>query len=183
VRIAIRPIPLDCSWIQSPCGWIGLVVSERGLYEVVLGASRADLRERLCRYNNRLDTSASRAVLAASEAGLREYFHSPDCCFALPLDLHGLSEFSIRVLTSLAEVRCGEVISYGNLARRAGSPGAARAVGRVMAGNPFPIVIPCHRVLGSGGAMTGYSGGKGIATKLWLLRHEQGSVVQLPGLA
>jgi methylated-DNA-[protein]-cysteine S-methyltransferase len=183
VRSTIHQIPLVRSLIQVPCGWIGLVVSERGLYEVVLGASRAELRERLNRYDKRLDTSESRAALAAAEAGLWEYFHSPDCRFALPLDLHGLSDFSIRVLRSLAEVRCGEVISYGNLARRAGSPGAARAVGRVMAGNPFPIVIPCHRVLGAGGAMTGYSGGEGISTKLWLLRHEQCSAAQLPGLA
>ena len=65
----------------------------------------------------------------------------------------------------------GETLSYGALARIAGS--APRAIGQACARNPFPIVIPCHRVVGSGGMIGHYSGGKGIATKIWLLDHER----------
>jgi methylated-DNA-[protein]-cysteine S-methyltransferase len=177
MRGTVHSIPLASHCFRAPCGWIGLAVSEQGLYEVVLETTQDALGNRMLRYGGQLDTAESRNLLASTEAALREYFRTPDCCFDLPLDLQGLSDFSVRVLSVLADVRCGQVISYGSLARRSGSPGAARAVGRVMAGNPFPIVVPCHRVLGAGGGMTGYSGGEGVATKLWLLRHERYSAV------
>lgn len=82
----------------------------------------------------------------------------------------------VRVLQTLQGIPFGATTSYGQLAMMAGHPGAARAVGGVMAANPFPLIIPCHRVLGAGGKLGGYSGGKGVATKKWLLAFEQGTV-------
>ena len=84
-----------------------------------------------------------------------------------------LTPFARDVLAALQQVPAGATVSYGELAARAGHPGAARAVGRVMAGNPLPLVVPCHRVVGANGALTGYSGAAGVATKKWLLEFEK----------
>jgi len=90
---------------------------------------------------------------------------------ALPLAWDRLRPFSGLVLSRLAkEVPFGRTISYGGLAGLAGSPGAARAVGQVMARNPWPLIVPCHRVVGSDGKLTGF--GPGLAMKEYLLRLE-----------
>lgn len=88
----------------------------------------------------------------------------------LPLRFAGLSDFSRRVMDALAQVPPGQKVSYGWLAARVGNPKAARAVGRVMANNPFPLLVPCHRVVGAGGALTGF--GPGLEMKEYLLRRE-----------
>lgn len=90
----------------------------------------------------------------------------------IPLETNGLSDFSGKVLSTLAkEVRYGETVSYGDLASMCGRPAAARAVGRVMASNPWPIIVPCHRVVGSRGQLTGFSG-CGLEMKRYLLQLE-----------
>jgi methylated-DNA-[protein]-cysteine S-methyltransferase len=88
----------------------------------------------------------------------------------LPLDFSGVGAFARGVLAELAKVGYGQCLTYGELAARAGRPGAARAVGRVMAENPFPLVLPCHRVVGSGGKLTGF--GPGLPMKKMLLELE-----------
>ncbi len=88
----------------------------------------------------------------------------------LPLDFSRLSPFSRAALTALATVAAGTTVTYGELAAMAGSPGAARAAGRAMATNPFPLVLPCHRVVGKNGALTGF--GPGLPMKRWLLGLE-----------
>lgn len=88
----------------------------------------------------------------------------------LPIDFESLPRFHRRVLTELRRVPAGQVISYGGLARASGSPGAARAVGQVMAKNRWPLVFPCHRVLASGGKLGGF--GPGPEMKRWLLTLE-----------
>ena len=91
---------------------------------------------------------------------------------SLPLDAARLSPFARDVLFALRDgVPHGATVSYGNLARMAGHPGAARAVGRVMNGNPWPLLIPCHRVIGSGGDLVGF-GACGLPMKDYLLRLE-----------
>ncbi len=90
----------------------------------------------------------------------------------LPLDLEGLTAFRREVLETLSrEVRHGQIITYGRLAALVGRPGAARAVGRVMATNPWPLVVPCHRVIGTGGILTGF--GPGLEMKKFLLDLER----------
>ena len=100
---------------------------------------------------------------------LREYFAGERREFDLPLQLRG-TEFQISVLEALREIPYGETVSYGEIARRIGRPRAVRAVGAANGRNPLPIVVPCHRVIGSTGDLTGFGGG--LDTKEALLRHE-----------
>jgi len=100
---------------------------------------------------------------------LDEYFRGDLRRFDLPLDLAGTS-FELAVWRALREIPYGRTISYGELARRIGRAGAARAVGAANGRNPISIVIPCHRVVGANGALTGYGGG--IDRKRALLDHE-----------
>ena len=96
---------------------------------------------------------------------LRAYFSGELKTFSLDLHLTG-TPFQKRVWEALARVPYGQTISYGALAVQAGSPGAARAVGAAMAANPVPIVIPCHRVIGSNGKLTGFGGGLNLKQSL-----------------
>jgi methylated-DNA-[protein]-cysteine S-methyltransferase len=92
---------------------------------------------------------------------------------ALPLDWDRVGPFARAVYRALQSVAPGETVGYGELARMAGVPGAARAVGRAMARNPFPIVVPCHRVVGKDGSLVGFSAPGGVRTKAWLLHKER----------
>lgn len=100
---------------------------------------------------------------------LDEYFAGRRTSFEIPFELDG-SPFQRQVWQALTEIPFGETISYGELARRVGRPGAARAVGAANGRNPVSVVVPCHRVIGADGTLTGY--GWGNDRKAWLLRHE-----------
>jgi len=101
---------------------------------------------------------------------LEAYFAGSRCRFDVALDLTG-TEFQRRVWAGLLEIPYGETISYGELARRVGSPGSSRAVGLANGRNPVAIIVPCHRVIGADGTLTGYGGG--LDRKVWLLDHER----------
>jgi methylated-DNA-[protein]-cysteine S-methyltransferase len=103
---------------------------------------------------------------------LKSFTNGDNVEFTLPLDWSRLTGFAAKISRKLLETRPGDVLSYGELARRAGNEKASRAVGRVMASNPFPIVIPCHRVVGKDGNLTGY--GPGLELKRQLLDLEKG---------
>jgi len=109
--------------------------------------------------------------LRQTQRQLTEYFSGKRRQFDLPLRLHGTA-FQIRVLRALQEIPYGETVSYGDIARRIGRPKAVRAVGSANGRNPIPIVIPCHRVIGANGDLTGFGGG--LKTKEMLLRLEAG---------
>lgn len=109
-------------------------------------------------------------LLAEAVAQLQDYFDGRRRGFDLPLAPCG-SAFQRRVWDALRAIPAGETRSYGELAQQLGS--AARAVGQANGANPIPILIPCHRVLAAAGALGGYSGGDGPATKRWLLDHER----------
>jgi methylated-DNA-[protein]-cysteine S-methyltransferase len=100
---------------------------------------------------------------------LAEYFAGTRTTFELPLHLLG-SAFQRKVWAGLLEIPCGTTTSYGELATAIGVPGAARAVGLANGQNPVPIIVPCHRVIGANGSLTGYGGG--LDAKRWLLAHE-----------
>jgi methylated-DNA-[protein]-cysteine S-methyltransferase len=107
-------------------------------------------------------------------AGLESYFRGERLSWTLaevPLDRLGVSGFARRVYTALLEVPAGTTVTYGELARMAGHPGAARAVGTAMAGNPVPIVVPCHRVVRADGSLGEY--GDDPRWKPILLAHER----------
>jgi methylated-DNA-[protein]-cysteine S-methyltransferase len=109
-------------------------------------------------------------VLVAAARELAEYFRGERRTFSLPLAPCGTT-FQRRVWDALREIPYGETRSYAFLAAHVGRPKAARAVGAANGANPFAIVVPCHRVIGSDGTLTGYAGGLGI--KNWLLEHER----------
>jgi methylated-DNA-[protein]-cysteine S-methyltransferase len=98
------------------------------------------------------------------------YFAGSRSTFDVPLALEG-TEFQRRVWSGLLEIPYGETMSYGELAARVGSPGASRAVGLANGRNPVAIIVPCHRVIGANGTLTGYGGG--LDRKVWLLDHER----------
>jgi len=111
------------------------------------------------------------AVLEDAVRQLGEYFAGTRTDFDLPLKLTG-TEFQQAVWRILARVPFGEYTSYGEIGFELGRPTSGRAVGGAVGANPVPLLIGCHRVLSSSGRVTGYSGGEGIPTKLWLLAHE-----------
>ncbi|MGQ0674980.1 MAG: methylated-DNA--[protein]-cysteine S-methyltransferase [Rhodospirillales bacterium] len=109
-------------------------------------------------------------VLLEAERQLQAYFDRRLGRFDLPLMLEG-SGFQRAVWEAMRRIPYGFTRNYGELARETGAP--ARAVGAACGGNPIAIVVPCHRVIGADGRLTGFSGGRGVETKAWLLRHEQ----------
>jgi methylated-DNA-[protein]-cysteine S-methyltransferase len=123
-----------------------------------------------------LDGSASEVVERARRQ-LEEYFAGARTTFDLPLEPVG-SPFELRVWEALRAIPYGTTVSYGELARRLGDPRGSRAVGAANGRNPIPIIVPCHRVIGAHGELTGYGGG--LDRKRWLLEHE-GALLTLGG--
>ena len=113
----------------------------------------------------------STPVLDRAVEQLHEYFAGTRTDFDLPVSLAG-TEFQKAVWQELVELPFGGVVSYGEIGSATGRATAGRAVGGAVGANPIPIIVPCHRVLASDGRITGYSGGNGIPTKVWLLDHE-----------
>lgn len=110
-------------------------------------------------------------VVSQAMAELQEYFAGERTTFSVALAPSG-TPFQRAIRTALQGIPHGTSVSYGQLARLAGSPGASRAAGGAVGANPVPILVPCHRVLGQDARLTGYSGGSGLATKVALLELE-----------
>lgn len=109
---------------------------------------------------------------------LAEYFNGNRRIFTVELENDALSDFARKVQQALVEVPFGQVVTYGDLAARVGSPMAARAVGRVMSSNPFPLIVPCHRVVNADGRIGQYSAADGTTTKAWLIDFEKKHTVK-----
>jgi methylated-DNA-[protein]-cysteine S-methyltransferase len=151
--------------IESPVGPLLLVADEAGLRQILFVNGR---------HSARPDPAWKQdaAPLHTTISQLRSYFASEREDFDLPLAPEG-TPFQLEVWRRLSEIPYGETISYGELARRIGNPQASRAVGLANGSNPIPIVIPCHRVIGSNGKLTGYGGGLPIKEKLLALEKKQ----------
>lgn len=117
------------------------------------------------------ESERTHAVLREAAQQLDDYFAGNRREFTVPVDLGG-TPFRRSVWERIARLEWGEYISYGALGEAIGKPGSARAIGGAVASNPVPILVGCHRVLSATGSVTGYTGGEGITTKLWLLAHE-----------
>ena len=109
--------------------------------------------------------------VARTRGWLEDYFEGSAAAVGdLPIDMHG-APFETRVWKALLEIPAGQTMSYGAIAKKLGSAGASRAVGAANGANPIAIIVPCHRVIGSSGSLTGYGGG--LDRKKWLLDHER----------
>lgn len=111
-------------------------------------------------------------VLQTAKSELEQYFAGKLTKFTFPVDISSGTEFQRNVWRQISRINFGKTKSYSEIAKAIGKPKAARAVGGAVGSNPVPLVIGCHRVMGASGKITGYSGGKGIPTKEWLLEHE-----------
>ena len=150
---------------DSPVGPLGLVADDDALI-AVLWPTEAEGRVRLAETPT---ANTDHPVLRATASQLGEYFAGTRRSFDLPLDPSG-TEFQRQVWWSLAEIPFGETSTYGKQAAAIGRPAAVRAVGAANGRNPLSIVLPCHRIVGADGKLTGFAGG--LDTKRWLLDHE-----------
>ncbi|MEQ8814973.1 MAG: methylated-DNA--[protein]-cysteine S-methyltransferase [Thalassobaculum sp.] len=119
-----------------------------------------------------LESPDEDSVSRETAAQLEAYFAGRLTAFDIPIRFRGGSLFERAVWMAMCEIPCGETRTYGDLAALTG--GVARAVGGACGRNPIPIVVPCHRVVGSDGKLVGFSGAEGVATKQWLLDFERG---------
>ncbi len=160
---------------RTRVGPLFVAMNDRGVVALDFGLSE---QEFVARVSHRTKATLVRSDDQAAEAlkQVQEYLDGKRTTFDLPLDMSTMSEFQRRVLNIALKIPRGKYLTYGDVAKAIGEPQASRAVGQALGHNPVPIVIPCHRVLGSDGTLHGYSGGGGIQTKAWLLRLEGAAV-------
>ena len=163
--------------VPAPIGRVFVAASDSGLLRVSFRHREESFVDEL-REHTEADVVRSPARTADIVEQLRDYFAGERRRFDVRLDLRHVSPFQRRVLLAATRVPAGEVVSYGEIARRIGEPGGSRAVGQALGHNPIPIVIPCHRVVAAGGRIGGYTGG--LAIKRKLLRLE-GSLAAIAG--
>ncbi|HZC74133.1 MAG TPA: methylated-DNA--[protein]-cysteine S-methyltransferase [Jatrophihabitans sp.] len=148
--------------VESPIGELLVARDDEGVTALMLPAGRRPARPAPTWVRDDTAFDDVRTQLA-------EYFAGARTTFELPLHMIG-NAFQRRVWEALLDIPCGETRSYGQVANTIGAPGAARAVGAANGQNPIALIVPCHRVIGANGALTGYGGG--LPTKRWLLEHE-----------
>lgn len=166
---------VEFALFPTACGWMGLAGQNGTVHHLRLGYSdAAELREELqelCPDAVEADWFPElRQKLQAYASGERVSFARVRC------NLPSLTDFQKAVLQFVQRIPYGQVLSYGDVAKEVGFPRAARAVGTVMANNRLPLIIPCHRVIASGGKLGGYSTRRGTSLKQWLLDLEQAGV-------
>lgn len=144
--------------IEAPFGRLTLVAEEDALVAIRFGGG-TDMQS--CDASEILDCAAEQ---------LEEYFSGARCAFSVPIRMRGTS-FQQSVWCALMEIGWGKTASYGEIAEKIGRPKACRAVGMANNKNPLPIIVPCHRIIGKNGTLTGYA--SGLKIKQWLLDHEK----------
>ena len=154
--------------MDSPVGRLGLVADDTALVAVLWPTDE----DRVTFDDEVTDTKRPHAVLDAARSQIEEYFAGTRQRFDIPLRLEG-TEFQQHVWQSLADIPYGETSTYAKQAAAIGRPKAMRAVGAANGRNPLSIVLPCHRIVGADGSLTGFAGG--LDAKRWLLDHESGA--------
>ncbi|MDX2157167.1 MAG: methylated-DNA--[protein]-cysteine S-methyltransferase [Hyphomicrobiaceae bacterium] len=169
-----RPMQGRHHIIDTALGPIGIAWSGRGITRLGLPEpDRSTLEGRMRRYGESAPPSAVPDGVAAALELLRHYTNGERVDFGpVVLDLGGMTGIAERIYQAARRIGWGETVTYGRLAREVGSLQLSRAVGQAMARNPVPIIVPCHRVLASGGKVGGFSGAGGTATKERLLALE-----------
>lgn len=163
--------------LVTPAVTLRVVAADDGLHRIdLLSSVRPIVRPTV----QMTGSSAANEHLETAVAQLSEYFGGERSRFELTLVVTG-TEFQRAAWGVLGEIGYGEVISYGEQARRIGRPTAVRAIGAANGRNRFPIVVPCHRVVGADGSLTGYAGG--VDVKRWLLEHERAVLARAGSVA
>ncbi|WP_243372343.1 methylated-DNA--[protein]-cysteine S-methyltransferase [Geotalea sp. SG265] len=161
------------SLYSTPIGAGGVVASAAGLVEVFLPFDRQGEEETLNHLKKLYPEAQCGNELTERAADLlQRYFAGERVDFPLALDMSRFTPFQRRVYEAVCDIPYGCVRTYARVAAELGCKGAARGVGTAMALNPLPIIVPCHRVVGASGAMTGYSAAGGVASKVMLLKME-----------
>ena len=159
-----------CTGISTDWGELWLCATERGLCGVAFGAEAPSSEiDRLARYGIAAPEAGDLPLLHEARAQLTEYFAGQRTAFDLPLDLRG-ADFQRAVWEALLAIPYGETRAYGDIAAAIGRPRAARPVGQAVGANPVGVIVPCHRVIGHDGRLTGFGGG--LDLKRALLRLE-----------
>lgn len=177
--------------IETPLGWIGFGLTSKGLiasvfmYKTKEAATTSLKAQKLLKEFDFLSPGQMESKFQTLLDGWKTYFlklFSPEMCevstITVPLDDTAWTEFHKRVYRFLMSVNAGETVTYGDIAKAVGSPKAFRAVGNAMKKNPVPPVVPCHRVLGSGGQLCGFSAEGGTELKKLLLNMERESTIK-----
>lgn len=153
-------------------GHFVFAVSDKGLRLLSFGRYKGlvDILEHACTFGYTTESNKSKTQKIGRQ--IKDYLAGKSNSFETKLDIDYLPPFKRKALRAAYKIPYGKVITYGELAKKAGSPKASRAAGQAMATNPIPIVIPCHRVVGASGHLTGYGGGDGIEFKKALLEME-----------
>jgi methylated-DNA-[protein]-cysteine S-methyltransferase len=157
--------------IESPVGKLKLVASNQGLVAILWDNDRPHRGVSL----NELVANEQCPVLVETERQLREYFAGKRKTFSVPLDMRG-TRFQKDVWEALLAIPFGETRSYGQIANQLGNPRATRAVGAANGRNPVSIIVPCHRVIGSSGKLTGFGGGLETKARLLNLENSDGKL-------
>lgn len=157
---------------QTQWGWFGLAGFHDGLTQTCLPAKNKEMVHKTL--SRGFEVSYDPAYQKEVQEAVKEYFEGVCIDFGrVPVCLHGLTEFQNTVLNALRNITYGNTITYNALAQRAYFPNASRAVGRALAANPLPLIIPCHRVIRSDGSLGGFSAQGGIRIKQRLLTLER----------
>ena len=161
----LKQLPRETVWedMTSPLGPLTVLASDDGVHAIAFKSDRTEQAK------INLSRATDHPIINAAVEQLAMYFDGKLKIFDLPLDLRG-TDFQKRVWNVLLEIPFGETRTYGDLARALGNAGASQAVGAGNGKNPVAIVVPCHRVIGASGHLTGYAGG--IDKKKFLLAHE-----------
>lgn len=175
---------LALTLFETPIGACGLVWGEAGIVAVALPEGGAEAtRARLARRYPQAVEQTPGPEIDAAIARVRALLEGgKDDLTDIPLDWSRVPDFDRGVLDICRAIPPGETLTYGDIARRLGDLALSRGVGQALGRNPFPIIVPCHRVLGSDGKTGGFSGGSGVETKLKMLTIEQAKTGAGPSL-
>lgn len=153
-------------------GRCGIVWTNRGIARIQLPERDEELALRRLAHGGGTQTDPPEPIVATIRDIVLHLGGQPQDFSGVELDLNGVAGFPRRVYAAARKIEAGRTATYGEIAELAGSPGQARAVGRALGANPIPLVVPCHRVVASGGRMGGFSAPGGVVTKAKLLAIE-----------
>jgi methylated-DNA-[protein]-cysteine S-methyltransferase len=167
---SIRNLPTCFRVFSTPCGRFAVLATAEGLARVYLPSEAAKLPAPSARAA--VDPKAA-AFAAQADREIRDFLAGRRRDFTVPLDTRALPPFHHKALLAARRIPYGRTLTYGALAARVGSPRASRAVGQAMARNPLPLVLPCHRVVATGGGLGGYGGGLPLKRRLLALESAE----------